>query len=83
VYGNPWECSQRPQVELLPYWLVWVAGAGGYERGEILDFSDCVFRQKKPTQRFWIQPTIGCVTQSAIVEIKAVYVDICCQSRLS
>jgi hypothetical protein len=45
MHGNFGECSKRPQVELLPYRLVWIIGAGRYQGGEILDFSDCVFRQ--------------------------------------
>lgn len=43
--GDFGDCSQRPQIELLPYRLVKVIGACRYQSREILDFPDGVFRQ--------------------------------------
>ena len=76
---DAWDCSERSQVELLPYWLIQVAGAGRDKCGEILDLPNCVSRNKKLTEFLRVEPAKTRIAQRSIVEVEAVYVDVCGQ----
>ena len=67
--------SERPQEELLPHGLVRIVGTSRHQSGEVLYFAKGVLGQEEPAQSLWVEPAVGCIAESAIVEIEAVYVD--------
>jgi hypothetical protein len=74
--GHAGYSAQRAQVELLAHRLVRVVRARTYQRGEVFDFNDGIFRQQKLAELAGIDPTVRGLPECAVVEVEAVDIDV-------
>ena len=74
--GQVWNGPQGAKVSLLPLGLSRIARTAGDDSGEVAYPVYLVAGQQQVRQLANIQPSIGCTSQGAIVEIEAINVDV-------
>ena len=74
--GQVWNGPQGAKVSLLPLGLSRIARTAGDDSGEVAYPVYLVAGQQQVRQLANVQPSIGCTSQGAIVEIEAINVDV-------
>ena len=76
-----WQRLQSAQINLLPHWFGTIRRSGFHKGCEIFDLMDCVFGKHELAKFCQIKPSIGRFSQSPIIQIKGIDVDVSFQSH--
>ena len=75
--GNPPQGAKGTGVQLLPCRLIRVAGPRGHQRRVIFDFGDGVPGRQQLAEPAHVEPLVGRFAERSVVQIEAVYIDVC------